>query len=86
MEKLEIKKSSLINAGNFIVSIGTHTISDVALISKSSGNFVSFKNIKKGGKLSKIKRKFKNKICDDNQFFFSFMSKEDVFNLIKILK
>ena len=55
----DIKKQSLINAGNFQVSIGTYNISDVAIFSKSTGNFVKMSSIKKSKKLKSVKRKFK---------------------------
>ena len=45
----------------------------------------SFKNIKKGGKLSKIKRKFKRNLSSTTDFFFEGMNEKDVQDLLKIL-
>ena len=39
----------------------------------------------KGGRLSKIKKMFRSKICDSTHFFFEGMSEEDTMKLIKIL-
>ena len=86
MEKSELKKGMLINTGNFQVSIGTHNITDVAIISKSTGKFVEFKNIVKGGKLSKVKSKFKSNLNSNETFTFQFMQPETTIELIKFLK
>ena len=86
MEKTELKKGMLINTGNFQVSIGTHNITDVAIISKSTGKFVEFKNIVKGGKLSKVKSKFKSNLNSNETFTFQFMQPETTIELIKFLK
>jgi hypothetical protein len=86
MTNTDLKKGMLINAGNFQVSIGTFNITDVAIISKSTGKFVEFKNIQKGGKLSKVKRKFKNFINSKDTFTFQFMQPETTIELIKFLK
>jgi len=86
MEKSDLKKGMLINAGNFQVSIGTHDITDVAIISKSSGKFVEFKNIQKGGKLSKVKRKFKLWLNSNETFTFERMQPETTIELINFLK
>jgi len=86
MEKSDLKKGMLINAGNFQVSIGTHDITDVAIISKSSGKFVEFKNIQKGGKLSKVKNKFKSNLNSKETFTFERMQPETTIELINFLK
>ena len=86
MEKSDLKKGMLINAGNFQVSIGTFQITDVAIISKSNGKFVEFKNILKGGKLSKVKRKFKRWLNSNETFTFEFMQPETTIELINFLK
>jgi hypothetical protein len=86
MEKLEIKKSSLIKCKNFLVSIGTHSTSEVAIIGGSSGEFVKLKQTKVSKKLKSIKRKFGSHICDHEQFFFCHMSEQDTLDLIAILK
>lgn len=86
MEKSDLKKGMLINAGNFQVSIGTYNITDVAIISKSSGNFVEFKNIVKGGKLSKVKSKFKLWLNSKETFTFQNMQPETTIQLINFLK
>lgn len=83
---MEINKNSLINAGNFLVSIGTHKITHIAIISKHTGEFVKIKDIKRGGKLSKVKRKFKTWLNSDETFTFEFMEPEITKELIKFLK
>ena len=86
MEKSDLKKGMLINAGNFQVSIGTFNITDVAIISKNNGKFVEFKNIRKGGKLSKVKRKFKSNLNSNDAFTFQFMQPDTTIELINFLK
>ena len=86
MEKSDLKKGMLINAGNFQVSIGTYDITDVAIISKNNGKFVEFKNIRKGGKLSKVKRKFKSNLNSNDAFTFQFMQPTTTIELINFLK
>ena len=86
MENLEIKKCSLIKCKNFLVSIGTHSTSEVAIISGSSGDWVKLKQTKVSKKLKAIKRKFGSRICDHEQFFFCHMSEQDTLDLINILK
>jgi hypothetical protein len=86
MKTIDFKKGTIINAGNFQVSIGTYNITDVAIFSKHTGKFVQFKNIKKGSKLSKLKRKFKLWLDSDNEFTFRFMQPETTIELIKFLK
>ena len=86
MTNTDLKKGMLINAGNFQVSIGTFKITDVAIISKSTGKFVEFKNIVKGSKLSKVKRKFKLWLNSNETFTFEFMQPETTIELIKFLK
>jgi len=86
MEKLEIKKATLIKCKNFLVSIGTHSLSEVAIMSGSSGEWVKLKQTKVSKKLKSIKRKFKGHICDREHFFFSHMSEQDTIDLITILK
>ena len=81
-----IKKQALIKAGNFLVSIGADKITDVAIISKSTGDFVKFKNIRKGGNLAKAKRKFKRWLNSDETFTFEFMQPETTLELINFLK
>ena len=81
-----IKKQALIKAGNFLVAIGADKITDVAIISKSTGDFVKFKNIRKGGKLAKAKRKFKRWLNSDETFTFEFMQPEATLELINFLK
>ena len=86
MEKSDLKKGMLINAGNFQVSIGTNDITDVAIISKHSGKFVEMKNIRKGGKLAKLKSKFKNNLNSKETFTFQFMQPTTTIELINFLK
>ena len=84
METIEIKPNTRLKAKGFDISIGKSE-HQIALISHSSGDFASFKNIRKGGRLAKIKRIFKKNISSDTHFFFEFMQKEDVLKLLQIL-
>lgn len=86
MKTIEIKKDAQINAGSFIVSIGTYNTGDVAIISKSSGEFSKLKDIRKGGKLAKVKRRFKRELNNRETFNFQFMTEEKTLELIKLLK
>jgi hypothetical protein len=82
--KIEIKPETLIKAKGFHISIGKRA-DQIALISNFTGDFASFNNIKKGGKLSKIKRKFRRNLSSTNHFFFEGMNENDVKDLLKIL-
>ena len=82
----QIKKGNLINCGNFLLSIGTFNTSDVAIISKSSGDFVKMKSLKKSKKLKSVKRKFKSWLNSDNTFTFQFMTPDLTVDLIHLLK
>jgi len=86
METINIKKGNQINAGNFIISIGTFNAGHVAIISKSSGEFVLLKQAKISKKLRKIKRNFKSYINNDTTFNFEFMTEDLTIQLITILK
>jgi hypothetical protein len=86
MENSDLKKGMLINAGNFQVSIGTFDIRDVAIISKHTGNFVEMKNIRKGGKLAKVKNRFKSNLNSKETFTFQFMQPTTTIELINFLK
>ena len=81
----QIEKNTLINAGNFKISIGRE-ITEIAILSKGTGDFCKFSDIKKGGKLAKTKRKFKLWLCSGEQFFFSFMQPTTTIELIKFLR
>jgi hypothetical protein len=84
----DIKLGNQINAGNHIVSVGIRNTTDIAIISKTTGRFVKFKDIKKGGVLWKIKRnkKFKIFLCSDNDFCFSWMQDDMAIDLINLLR
>jgi hypothetical protein len=82
----QIKKSTLINAGNFQISIGTHSITDIAIISKKTGEFCKFSDIKRGGKLAKAKRKFKLWLCSTETLNFANMQPQTTIELINFLK
>jgi hypothetical protein len=83
---IEIKKGTLIKCKGFDISIGTHDTSDIAIISHSSGDFAKFADIRKGGRLAKIKRKFKLWLCSQDDFCFSFMPNDITLQLIQMLK
>ena len=73
-------------AGNYIVSIGTYSTTDVAIISKNTGEFVKISNIRKGGKLEKVKRKFGKGLNSKDTFTFQFMQPDKVSDLVDFLK
>lgn len=85
MKQLEITPQTLVRTKGFDISIGKET-HQVAIISHSTGEFTPFKVIVKGGRLAKIKRKFKRSLSSSTYFFFEFMSIEDTKLLIGILK
>lgn len=84
MTTQQIKINTLIKAKGFDISIGKE-LHQVALISQSTGEFAFFTSIKKGGRLSKIKRKFKNRLSSHTAFFFERMSIEEIHRLFAIL-
>lgn len=78
-------KTGRIKAKGFDISIGKRT-DQIALISHSTDDFTPFKSIKKSGRLAKIKRMFKGKLCSSEQFFFEGMTHADIIIMFKILK
>jgi hypothetical protein len=84
MKNIELKPNTLIRCKGFDISIGRET-HQIALISQSTGEFTRFASIKKGGRLSKIKRKFKIFLSSSDSFFFEFMGKDDTMTIIKML-
>ena len=84
MKAIERKPNTLIRKKGFDISIGQR-VDQIGLISQSSGEFASFSSIRKGGRLAKIKRVFKNRLCSSTQFFFEGFSETDLEKLIKIL-
>jgi hypothetical protein len=86
MDKDLIKKNAKIRAGNYTVSIGTYKTTDVALISNNTGEFVKIKDIRKGGKLEKVKRKFSRWLNSKDTFTFEFMQPDTVKELVLFLK
>ena len=83
---MQIIKGQQISAGNFIVSIGSFTTTEVAIFSKSSGKFVELKMTKRSKKLKKIKRKFKTWLNSESTFTFSHFTPEKVGELVTELK
>lgn len=86
METILIQKNKIIRAGNFLIHVGTYNTTDIAIISKFTGEFVKFKDIRKGGKLEKIKRKFKQNLCSTETFNFSFVQPEKLNEIVNFLK
>lgn len=86
MTTLELTKGMQLKTGNFIVSIGTFDISEVAIFSKSSGDFVKQSSTKRSKKLKKVKRKFNSWLNSSNVFSFSHMTEKQVEELINLLK
>jgi len=83
---MKFTKGQQINAGNFIVSIGTFDTSDVAIISKHSGDFVLIKQTKISPKLKRVKRLLKSWLNSNNTFTFQFMNDDLTTQLLNILK
>jgi len=83
---MKFTKGQQINAGNFIVSIGTFNTSDVAIISKHSGDFVLIKQTKISPKLKRVKRLLKSWLNSNNTFTFQFMNDDLTTQLLNILK
>ena len=81
----KITENTLYHAGNYQVSIGNPK-TEVGIISKSSGDWVQIKHIRKGGLLARVKRKFKSYLNSNNTMHFSHMGKEQVILLIEMLK
>jgi hypothetical protein len=82
---IELKTDMLIKAKGFEISIGRR-IDQVAIISKSTNEFTPLSSVKKSKRLSKIKRIFRNKLCDSTCFFFEGMDNDSTQKLIKLLK
>ncbi len=83
-KEINIVKGNQINAGNYIVSIGTYNIEDVAIISKITGNIVLLKDA--GKKLKKIKQKWNIWLNSENTLTFQNMPSEFTKDLIKELR
>lgn len=83
-KQIALKANTLINCGSHEVSIGTDT-TEIAIFSKTTGEFCKFKDIKKGGKLAKIKRKFKKHLISETDMVFK-MQEDDAIELIEMLK
>lgn len=86
MANITLQKGKQITAGNYIVSIGSRDTTDIAIVSKKTGEFVEIKNIVKGGKLEKVKRKFRKWLNSKETFTFQFMQPDTVKELIEFLK
>jgi hypothetical protein len=85
MKQQEIKTGTRIRTKGFDISIGKR-IDQIGLISQSTDEFTPFDAIRKGGRLAKIKRKFRSKLSSSTHFFFEGFSEEDTLQLIKMLK
>ena len=86
MKLINITKGNQISAGNFIISIGAFNTGDIAIISKSTGDFTRLTQAKRSKKLRKIKRTFKSFINNDTTFNFQFMTDDLTTQLIMMLK
>ena len=80
-----MQPQTTIKTKGFDISIGKR-IDQIALISQSTDEFTPFSSIRKGGRLEKIKRKFKSKLSSSTHFFFEGFSQDDTLQLIKLLK
>lgn len=84
MKQIELKPNTTIRCKGFDISIGREK-HQIALISQSTGEFTPFKAIKKGGRLEKIRRKFRMHLSSSESFFWEFMTESDTRALIKML-
>ena len=75
-------------AGNFMVGIGHHDIREVALISKTTGEFVKMdkQNLKRSKMLRTVKRKFSMWLNSKETFTFSHLTPERINELVAVLK
>jgi hypothetical protein len=80
-----MQPQTTIRTKGFDISIGKR-IDQIALISQSTDEFTPFSSIRKGGRLAKIKRKFKSKLSSTTHFFFEGFSQDETLQLIKLLK
>jgi hypothetical protein len=80
-----MQPQTTIRTKGFDISIGKR-IDQIALISQSTDDFTPFTSIRKGGRLAKIKRKFKSKLSSSTHFFFEGFSQDETLQLIKLLK
>jgi len=85
MQSTEIKTGTTIKTKGFDISIGTR-IDQIGLISQSTDEFTPISAIRKGGRLAKIKRKFRSKLSSSTHFYFEGFSEEDTLQLIEMLK
>ena len=86
MKQSKIKKSALISAGSFYVSIGRDDVTDVAMISKKSGRFAKLSHGKNSERLKTIKKSFKTFLNSDETFTFQHMPEYYTAELINVLK
>jgi hypothetical protein len=80
-----MQTQTTIKTKGFDISIGKR-IDQIALISQSTDEFTPFSSIRKGGRLAKIKRKFKSKLSSTTHFFLEGFSQDETLQLIKLLK
>jgi hypothetical protein len=85
MRTIEIKADTKIRAKGFDISISKFSTDEIALISQSTDKFTPFTAIRKGGRLAKIKRKFRQNLSSSTHFFFQRMSEAQTLELIKML-
>ena len=86
MENTEFKRGTTINAGNHLISIGTFTTSEIAILSKHTHEFTKLERTKTNKKLKKAKRRFKSFLCCDTSFCFRSFTDDMINELILILK
>ena len=86
MANLEIKKGTIIKAGNFLISIGFFRTSEIAILSAYSHEFIKQERTKTNKKLKKAKTRFKNFLCCDTSFCFRRFTDDMINELILILK
>ena len=81
----QLTTQTRIRTKGFDISIGKR-LDQIALISQSTDDFTPFASIRKGGRLAKIKRKFRGRLCSTTHFFFEGLSQDETQHLIKMLK
>ena len=84
--KRKIKKGTTIKTGNHLISIGTFSTSEIAIISPFTHDFIKLEKTKTNKKLKKAKRLFKSHLCSETDFCFRHFTDDMTRKLIDILK
>tara|TARA_R100000426_G_C4818290_1_gene109384 strand:- start:1264 stop:1524 length:261 start_codon:yes stop_codon:yes gene_type:complete len=86
MKTLQLQKGTTIKTGNHLISIGTFSTSEIAIISPFTHDFIKLEKTKTNKKLKKAKRLFKSHLCSETDFCFRHFTDDMTRKLIDILK